>query len=280
MNEAKSFKDIIDARLKSDKVNLPVFDKTAFKIQQETTKAEPDIPAIEKLIETDPALTSEIIKMANTAFFRGLSKVTTVREAVVRLGAKQICAVVILITQKGNFQSSDAFVQQYMTRLWRHAVGSAIGSSWLAGRCGYAYIKEQAFVAGLLHDVGKLFLLSVVESLRKEPTLAFQPSSTFMNEVMSSLHTEQGFMLMELWDLPEVYSVVARDHHQELIDATNTLLLLVQMADITCNKMGIGLHDPIDLILAATGPAQLLGLSELDIAELEIVLEDANILAV
>jgi HD-like signal output (HDOD) protein len=280
MSEVKSFKDIIDSRLKSNKVELPVFDKTAFKIQQETSKAEPDIPTIERLIETDPALTTQVIKLANTAFFRGLTKVATVRDAVVRLGTQQICAMVILVTQKNNFRSEDAFIRRYMAKLWRHAVGTAMGCGWLATRCGYAPIKDQAFVAGLLHDVGKLFLLSVMESLRKEPELSFHPTSTFMDEVMESLHTEQGFILMEQWNLPDMYCEVARDHHQEEVDAANTPLLLVQMADITCNKMGIGLYDPTDLILATTGPAQLLGLSELDIAELEIALEDASILSI
>lgn len=278
MSEMKSFKDIIESRLKSNKVQLPVFDKNALDIQKETSSPEPDIHKIEHLIETDPALTSQVIKMANTAFFRGLTKVATVREAIVRLGTKQVSSIVILVTQKGNFKSKDPFVHGFMAKLWRHSVGTAIGADWLANRCGYSNIRSQAFVAGLLHDVGKLFLLTVVDSLRSDPNLSFKPSNTFMNEIMDTLHTEQGHRLLELWNLPESYSEIARDHHLEDMTNPDSMLLLVQMADITCNKMGIGLSDPSDLILAATPTAQILGLSELDMAEMEIALEDASIL--
>lgn len=279
MTETQSFKDIIDAHLTSNKVELPVFDQTAFKIQQETAKPEPDTTAIERLIVTDPSLTSQVIKTANTAFFRGLTKVATVKDAIIRVGTDQVCAIVILVTQKNNFKSNDKFIQKYMSNLWRHSVGAAIGASWLAVRCGYPRLRDQAFVAGLLHDIGKLFLLNIIEFIRKDPTLSFNPSNTFMNEIMDSLHTEHGFRLMDQWNLPESYCETARDHHREPSDNSPLLLLLVQTADITCNKMGIGMHEPSELILAATPVAQLLGLSELDIAELEIALEDASILA-
>jgi HD-like signal output (HDOD) protein len=280
MPQTKSFREIIDSCLKSNQVQLPVFSKIALKIQEETNKAEPDNNAIEKLIETDTALTSQLIKMANTAFFMGLAKVATVRDAIVRLGTTQVKNLVILVTQKSNYQSKDAFIQKYMTRLWRHSVGTAIGASWLSSRCGYPQLKDQAFVAGLLHDVGKLFLLTVVETLRNDPKLSLMPSETFLKEILDNLHAEQGHMLLEQWHLPETYSIVARDHHQDLMDTPHTMVLLVQLADITCNKMGIGLHEPTDLILAATPTAQALTMSELDLAELEIALEDASILAI
>jgi HD-like signal output (HDOD) protein len=279
MTETKSFREIIDSCLKSNQVQLPVFSKIALKIQTETNKPEPDIHTIEKLIETDTALTSQLIKMANTAFFMGLAKVATVKDAIVRLGTRQVSALVILVTQKNNYRSEDAFIQKYMTHLWRHSVGTAIGAKWLSNRCGYPQLKDQAFVAGLLHDVGKLFLLTVVEAVRNDPKLGFKPSKTFLNEVLDNLHTEQGHMLLEQWHLPETYCLVARDHHQDVIDTSHMMVLLVQMADITCNKMGIGLHEPTDLILAATPTAQALTMSELDLAELEIALEDASILA-
>jgi HD-like signal output (HDOD) protein len=279
MAEMKSFREIIDSCLKSNHVQLPVFSKIAMQIQAETSKDEPDINAIEELIVTDTALTSQLIKMANTAFFMGLTKVATVKDAIVRLGTRQVSTLVIMLTQKSNYRSEDAFIQKYMTRLWRHSVGTAIGAGWLSTRCGYPQLKDQAFVAGLLHDVGKLFLLTVVDATQNDPKLNFKPSETFLNEILDNLHTEQGHMLLEQWHLPETYSIVARDHHQDLADTAHMMVLLVQMADITCNKMGIGLHDPTDLILAATPAAQALTMSELDLAELEIALEDASILA-
>ncbi len=276
----KPFKDIIDAHLKAGDIQLPPFDKTAFQIQQEVTRAEPSIKKVEALIEVDPALTAQVLKMANTAFFRGLSKVETVRDAVVRLGMQEVSNIVLLVTQKKLFQSTDPYVLDFSEQLWRHSAGAALGSAWLAKRCGYQGLANQAFVAGLLHDIGKLFLLTVVAAVRANEYPGFTPSREFVLEVMDSLHTEQGFLLAQSWNLPETYGTVAKDHHTEAFDTRNALLLLVRMADKACNKMGIGLYAPVDMVLVATAEAVALGLSEIDLAALEIMLEDAPLLIV
>jgi HD-like signal output (HDOD) protein len=278
-NTSKPFKEIIEEHLASGETRLPAFDKTALKIQQELTRTEPDTEMIRELIREDQALTAQVLKMANTAFFRGLSKVETVRDAIIRLGIEQISNIVLLVTQKAAFKSDNQNVREFMERLWRHSVGTALASQWLAKKSGYTQMATQAFVAGLLHDIGKLFLLTVMESIREKKAHQFTPSKEFVTEIMDSLHTEQGWLLIQDWNLPEAYCLVARDHHAEVFDNRNTLLLLVRMADLTCNKMGIGLRDAEDQILVATPEAVTLGLTEVDLAQLEIMLEDAPLLS-
>ena len=276
----KPFKDIIEEHLTSKETQLPAFDKTAMKIQREISRPEPDIEAIRSAIREDQAMTAQVLKMANTAFFKGLSKVETVRDAIVRLGIEQISNIVLLVTQKKFFKAGDPEVQAFMEKLWRHSVGTATGSAWLAKKSGYAQLSSQVFVAGLLHDIGKLFLLTVIESIREKNAYPFNPSKDFVMEIMDNLHTDQGWRLTQNWNLPEAYCVVARDHHLEAFDNRNTLLLLVRMVDMTCNKIGIGLNEPEEHILVATPEAITLGLSEVDLAELEIMLEDNPLLKV
>ncbi|MBW2367319.1 MAG: HDOD domain-containing protein [Deltaproteobacteria bacterium] len=280
MDVEKSLTEIFKESLKSDKTQLPPFNKTALQIQHEIGKQDPNIKKIEAFIEVDQALTAMVLKMANTAFFRGLSKVETVRDAIVRLGLQQVANIVMLVTHKKNFQSKDSFIQSIMENLWRHSVGVALGCSWLAKRCGYPQQANQAFVAGLLHDIGKLFLLTVMESVRRKKIISFEPSQTFTTEIMAGLHTEQGYLLAQNWNLPENYAIVARDHHEEKFDTRNSILVIVRMVNKTCNKLGISVHEPTDAILVTTPEAVALGLSEVDIAELEIMLEDAPILMV
>jgi len=278
-NTTKPFKEIIKEHLASGEIQLPAFDKTALRIQQEIAKPEPSVETIRELIREDQALTAQVLKMANTAFFRGLSKVETVRDAIVRLGVDQISNIVVLVTQKAIFKSGDKDVREFMEKLWRHSVGTAIGSAWLAKKSGFSQMTSQAFVAGLLHDIGKLFLLTVMESIRGKKAYQFNPSKDFVTEIMDDLHTEQGWLLTQNWNLPESYCLVARDHHLEVFDSRNTLLLLVRMADLTCNKMGIGLREPEDQMLVASPEAATLGLSEVDLAQLEITLEDSPLLS-
>ena len=280
MESNKAFKDIIEEHLASGDTRLPAFNEIALRIQQEIAKPDPAIEKIESIIKVDQALTAQVLKMANTAFFRGLSKVETVRDAIVRLGIEQISNIVILVAQKKIFASEDPFVREFMKKLWRHSVGTALGSAWLAKKSGFPQISSQAFVAGLLHDIGKLFLLTVIEAIRDKNPKEFNPSKDFIQEITDGLHTEQGWLLTQNWNLPEAYCMVARDHHNETFDPRNALLLLVRMVDKTCNKMGISIHEPMQSILVTAPEAGALGLDEIDLAELEIMLEDAPLLKV
>jgi HD-like signal output (HDOD) protein len=96
--------------------------------------------------------------------------------------------------------------------------------------------------------------------------------------VIDTLHTRQGYSLMKHWNMPEEYCIVVRDHHEPSVDPRNTLLILVRLADMACHKLGIGMRLLSEVNLAATPEANLLELSEIDLAELEIMLEDTTAL--
>ncbi len=154
MNQDKSFIEIVDTHLASSNARLPVFNATALRIQQEIAKDESDLQLIEKLIVSDQALTAKVLSVSNSSFYKGLQQVSTVRNAIVRVGINEVSNIVMLITHESNFRSKDPFVQGIMRKLWRHSVACAMGSNWLAKQCGLHSLAHEAFFAGLLHDVG------------------------------------------------------------------------------------------------------------------------------
>ena len=271
----ESFLEILEEHLSSDKTILLSFDRTGLNIQQELTKEDPDLRQIERLITRDQALTSQVLRTSNSAFFKGLSKVSTIHEAIVRLGTMEVGNIITMVLHGRNFNSEIPFFRDIMAKLWKHSVGCAIGSQWLAKECGFQSITNEAFIAGLLHDVGKLFLLTVIEKIKTAGKLMVQPSAVLINQVMETLHMEQGYTLMTNWNLPESYCIIARDHHLESVNPDDNLLTLVKMANKACNKIGIGSTKNGSLMLAATPEAHHLGLSEVSIAKLEIKLEDS-----
>jgi HD-like signal output (HDOD) protein len=279
MNEAPSFLNIIKNYLTSSKAVLPVFNATGMKIQREASKEDPDTAVIERMITCDPSLTSQVLRIANSAFYKGLNKVSTVRSAIVRLGSREIANIAILVSQKRQFQSKDPVINNLMGNLWRHCVGCAISAQWIANRTGLRQIAQEAFTAGLLHDMGKLLILTVTDAVRRDGTLQQMPSDQLLNEVMDSFHCRFGEALLKHWNLPEGYTRIARDHHDAEIDKEDDLLMAVRLANKTTNCMGIGLHKVQTCVLAATPEADYFGLSEVDLAELEIKLEDSKALA-
>jgi HD-like signal output (HDOD) protein len=277
MNSNESFVEIVDNLIASSKARLPVFNATASRVQQEIGKDDPDIRLIEKLIVSDQALTAEVLSVSNSSFYKGLSQVATVRNAIIRLGINEVSNIVMMVTHENNFRSKDPFIQENMRKLWRHSLGTALGSHWLARHCGLNGQAHEAFFAGLLHDVGKLFILTVIDDLIHSESFNVKPSTALLMEAMDQLHTGHGYTLMNHWNLPERYCLVARGHHADELDADDFLLLIVRLADKVCNKLGIGLAADPSIIVAATEEAKLLHLGEVDLAQMEITLEDSQV---
>ncbi len=275
MNADASLLDIVNDRLKSKDDFLPVFDSNALKIQREASRRDCDIRTIEKLITRDQALTSQVLKFANSAFYKGLSNVTTVRNAIVRLGTAEIANIVLLASQKSSYRSGDPYFQKIMDLLWRHSMACAIGSHWICKNCQFEELAQEAFFAGLLHDIGKLLVLAVISDAKRSGIVKKDRPVEFVQEVMNALHHEKGHKLMISWSLPEKYAVVARDHHADTYDNGNHLLTIVRLANMVCNKIGLGITPMSDIILAATPEAEAIRLSEIKLAQLEIELEDS-----
>lgn len=269
--------DVINRFIESDKVSLPVFNSASHRIQQELAKKEPSIQVIEKIITSDQALSSEVLKIANSPFYRGLSEVSTVRAAIMRLGAEEIQKVVLLAASRQHFKSTNKAINLMMKQLWQHAVGCAYGTVWLSRRHTYGVEQSQAFFGGLLHDVGKLLVLVVIEQIKRQ-NKTLNITEPLLLEAMARLHAREGAKLLAQWNMPEYYCVLARDHHNPELDEKNILLVLVRMANLACHKLGIGLEQDASLVLPATMEAGLLNLNEIDLAELEIALEDTAVL--
>jgi len=275
MRKSRSLIDLIEEKLNDDRTVLPVFDQTGLQIQKEVARDEPDVNRIEKLVTGDQALTTQVLKTANSAFYKGLTKVPTVKAAIVRLGTAEISNIVMLATQQKHYTAKDPRIRTMMQKLWRHAVGCAIGAQWAAREFGFKHLAGEAFTAGLLHDVGKLLLFSVIETIQREKNVAVHSDESLLAEIMQSFHTQHGYLLLQNWNLPARYGIIARDHHQPEFDRNNYLLMIVRLVNLACRKLGIGLTEDPDIVLAATPEADQLGITEVPLAKLEIKLEDS-----
>ena len=277
MSKDLSFLEVIKQYIEAGNIVLPVLNSAARNVQTELVKKEPDIRVLENLISKDQSLSGQVLQMANSAFYHGLAEIMTIKAAIVRLGIREVGNIALLAATKNQFKSKNKGLNIVMHKLWQHSVGCALGVQWLSKRCKLDEFGNRAFFAGLFHDVGKLFILMVIDQM-KEKNLNLPLTHALLMDAMAALHTQQGYNLMKQWNLPEEYCVIARDHHNKDFDSKNLLLLLVRLSDMACLKIGIGLVKDTSFILPATEEAHYLNLSEIDLAELEIFLEDTAIL--
>lgn len=275
MTQTVSIIDRIEQKIADSEVTLAPFDEVAVQIQQQAASDDFDVQKIEQLILSDQALATEVLRAANSPFYGGLSKIQTVKNAVVRLGVTEIANIVLMTTERSKYELRHPSLAGKTEELWRHAVGVAVGSQWLAKRLGFDELAHQAFLAGLIHDVGKLLLLCILDDLLHEDDVP-PLGAAVVEELLESKHAEQGHRLALEWNLPEEYARVIRDHEAEQVSGDASLLLLVRLANEACHRLGIGPVKDDSIALASTEEAQQLCASEIVLAELEIALEDSR----
>lgn len=270
---SESITSLIKAKVDSDDFTLPVFSPIAMEIRQAIDN-DATIGEIELLILKDQSLAAETLRLANSALFAGLARQKTIQQALVRLGVKRVFNFVMLASQQQVFTARTAFLNDMMKAMSEQSAASATACRWVAMKCGYGDIAEDAFLAGLLHDLGSLVVLKAVDEITSSGELE-DLSTDVIADVIDSLHAEYGFRVMQSWELPAEYAEIARDHHQPAKSADNALLHIVRLVDAACCKVGIGMvHNP-DLPLEALEETVFLGIKDVHLAELEMELEDS-----
>lgn len=216
---------------------------------------------MERVIEKDQSLTARVLRLANSAYFQRSREVKTVRAAAALLGNSQIRSLVLTAALKPMMSGSP------LSRvLWEHSLAVALASRLLAGSLGEAD-PEEAFVAGLLHDVGKSLFdrqhpARFAESAR---LLRSTPEMTSVEAERSALgvaHPEVGAIVAMFWRLPPALGDAILYHHEpERSESFQRLCSIVHVADLLALKLGIGLVERPDLDLLESPVAWALRLT-------------------
>jgi len=161
----------------------------------------------------DPALTAKVLRMANSPYFGMPNKVGSMSQAVMTLGSKVIIALALsssVYDMTGKWESSIDH-----TRFWRHALSVAIAARRIAETVKIGY-PEEAFISGLLHDIGVLILESSFpdkyKHIWKEASCG-EKLETLEENVWGTNHARVGQFLMQQWNLPEPISSAIGYHH-------------------------------------------------------------------
>ncbi|HYK90588.1 MAG TPA: HDOD domain-containing protein [Acidobacteriota bacterium] len=274
MSGSRSLLDRINELIESGGLELPVFNAVAMQLQKVVADDNHDIAEVERLIVSDQALSAEILSAANSPFYSGLSAIRTIRDAVTRLGTKQVRRMAVLAGEHGKYSARNAMLNRLLQELWRHSSTTALAAQWLATRLRMRGSEDMCFLGGLLHDIGQLVVLRSLDEINTTEGLAFGISQALIREVLTSAHCQLGYNLLRRWNVPEVYCHIVRDHHSEKLDPGDHCLAVVRLADLASKKLGAGFDPEPTLVLAATPEAHSLRASEILLAELEIMLED------
>ncbi len=181
---------------------------------------EPDLQALVRLVSLDPALSAGVVACANSAQFRGVDELETVREAVVRLGMNEAARVIGALAARSLFhprlRSERNTYAAEAAELYGRAVAVANASAALALRTRGAR-ADRAFLGGMLFDVGRAVGLRSFSALALEDGAPAAPEC--IARVLEAHHVEIGVACHKAWGLPQYLLDLATLHHDEEVPA-------------------------------------------------------------
>jgi len=203
-----------------------------------------DMTDIVQAIEYDPGLTSNLLRMANSAYYGVSEPINSVRNAIVRLGTNQIYKMIVSWGFSSMAKRSVPGYGLPAGKLWEHSIGVAVGAEQIASDLHLA-APDHAFTAGMLHDIGKIALGTFVEvdidsilEIAKRENTSFEMAE---QEVLGIDHAEAGATLLEHWGFPSSVVEACQWHHQpEFLTDESLAVDLVHVADTMCLMGGIG----------------------------------------
>lgn len=226
-------------------IELPVFNPVAVELLQLLGDPSTDIDTIVGTINEDQALSAQVLKMANSAAFSGLIRSETIKDSAVRLGLRQITNLTMAASQLALHTSENPVVKDVMQDLWLHSQACALGCRVLAMITGHNSLADQAYMAGLLHDIGKLYILKAMEQLGQDKETGIVLAKGLILEVFSEMHVELGCRLMDHWNIPPVYRAIVADHHSERFDPQDKLLAIVRLVNFSSRRLHLSLNPRI-----------------------------------
>jgi len=222
---------------------LPTLPSVASKLISMTQSLKTSATEVGELISKDQALTTRVLKLVNSAYYGFPKQITTVNHAVVILGFSRVKNIVLAASVFG-IKSGKGPQRFDAVAFWRHCLGTAVCARTLSKEL-HRGEQEEAFVCGLLHDIGKVVLAQVSPGEYDQALeLAEQKSCLIRDaemEVFGLDHAEVGSWLVERWKLPPgVQTAIQRHHSPRDTRKDRDTAFVVHLADIFARGLQVG----------------------------------------
>jgi len=232
---ASELEAILTRRIEADQLVLPTMPAVALQVQAILDDEEAGMKEVAVALRKDPVLSARVLKMATSAAFASAGKKPTLDAALARLGAKVIKALLVEAAAQRLFVSRNAQINGQLHLLWEHSVAVGMLAREAMTMAG-APDADAAYLAGLLHDVGKPVMATILLELERQLTDVYQRNwigSGEWLEVVGRVHRPVGVALAERWGLPEpIAACIKADAYQpeEKASAPNAVCLANALA--------------------------------------------------
>ncbi|MCP4624255.1 MAG: HDOD domain-containing protein [bacterium] len=264
--------------MSNNQSELPSLPKLYIKFRQLIARKAP-FNEIISLIRNDIAISAELIRRSNSAYYRGFVANKSLEQAVARMGYDAIVQVVAELSIRKFFTMRTQKFRSLVENLWKHSISSAHAAEFMS-KILKLDLKGDPFLLGLLHDIGKLVLLQIIADMENKGKFNGGIHPIMLVNILDDYHCQLGAKLLEKWKFAECYIHTALHHNSpepttrdgsqtETKTEYSNELMIAQFASQTANLMGYDIlaSGPADIDLSDVEPIQPLNLKPERIAE-------------
>lgn len=223
-----------------DEVTLATFPDIYFKIREMLDSRVSSARDIADVVGKDTSLTAKLLKLVNSPFYGFPQKVDSISRGVMIIGGNEISMLALGISAINAFKDIPPELMN-MKDFWTHSVACGVCAKALGAAVG-GLPAERLFVAGMLHDIGRLILFKKLPHAATEAiyySLAnLTPLYLAERDVIGFTHAEVGSMLMHAWKFPEELTRIVECHHDPLSGPDKIESAVVHVADMLAMAMG------------------------------------------
>ncbi|UCF91548.1 MAG: HDOD domain-containing protein [Desulfobacterales bacterium] len=231
------------SRILRNLIQLPPMPNIILKAQEIVADPSSSLKDLANVIEADPGLVARVMTLANSAYFGVSTMVSSIQHASVLLGQKTLGQIITLSASATLLSQRLEGYGMKPEDLWLHSLAASFGAKYIAAK-RRPNLVDDAFMAGLLHDTGKILLDPYISENQKVfEALLGDGGRTFLQaekEVLGFDHAEIMYRASRFWRFPEGLGTAIRYHHAPSLSDENALAYIVHLADILAEWAGFG----------------------------------------
>jgi putative nucleotidyltransferase with HDIG domain len=230
--------------LRPDDLSVPMLPDQAQRVLQLVGDPDVTIATLAAVVSKDPVLATRVLGMANSALYGAMAPLRSVADAVVRLGTRTVRNVVVTVSMQSQFKSPEVYGAEG-ARFMEHAVGTAYVAHLVAEKVRADV--EEAFLCGLLHDIGKLVILKTAHQYQKRHEGVIR--SDELRAALKEHHPVCGALALGFWNVPDEVRDVVHHHHAFEEAADPQAAAVCYAANLLSHRYGFGCQPQGDAVL-------------------------------
>jgi putative nucleotidyltransferase with HDIG domain len=216
--------------------DLPTIPIVATKVLQLLDNPDVSVEEVADLMLSDQVMTARVMKLINSPVYKPAQEITSLKRALVYLGLRHVRELALTTSVINAFDGTSGALE--LNAFWEHSFGVGMVSKIIAQKIGYQDL-EKAYIAGIIHDLGEVFLsnflrepfLEVLEYIKLHPVKLVDAEA----ELLGTTHCEIGLCMARKWNFPDAYcDVIAYHHNPGEATVDPILCAIVNLSDLFC----------------------------------------------